>query len=229
MFRKLFKPSVIGLVAGIVSALWMGLILARSRSHAESALGVPSLQVVAFAGHLKQVPALAGLYQSNYACGGSSKQPLRDQSCEYRTNDIAVRIGYNREVGDLRSVTFETSSNNAPPLAWNALAGVIPWICPEALAAQADDAAAQLADEFRERPWMTHDGITTNRPNRGQREICVDINPQCKIVLVEKIDPSRNYSELYVRSVRLRPKALQSENWQPSDPDKHWSIQFMPR
>lgn len=175
---------------------------------AEPVTLVPSVQVVAMVGHLKGFPVLAGL-SDWVACRGYGKQPWRARTCEYRAGDIEVRVGYDRDHGELRSVTFTRRSlNDAPPIPWKDLASVIPWVCPLVFAAQAGEIAAQFAEAYPAKLWASRGGMTPVRPDDvGRREIRFDPHPQCHVVLVEQADGDRNYAELYVVSVKPRPNA----------------------
>jgi hypothetical protein len=166
---------------------------------------VPSLQVVAFAGYLKGIPALATLVEP-YGCEGVGKQPQRPRYCKYRAGDLEVQIGYDRDHGGLRSVGFvRRSLNDAPPLPWSDLAKVMPWVCPLVSAAQAADIAAQFAGQYPEKRWASRAGPTSQRPDDGgRRELRFDPHPQCHVVLVEQVDRDRTYPELFVLSINPR-------------------------
>jgi hypothetical protein len=169
---------------------------------------VPSMQVVAFSGHLKSIPGLAALVDP-IACTGSGKQPRRPRYCVYRAADIEVRVGYDRDHGELRSATFTRRFlNDTPPLPWSDLAQVIPWVCPLVSSAQAVAVAAQFAEAYPAKLWASRRGMTPDRPSDvGRRELRLDPHPQCHAVLVEQVDGDRIYSELYVLSVKPGPNA----------------------
>jgi len=172
----------------------------------------PSPQVVAFAAYLKGLPSLAELEPAfAITCDGVGKPRSRPHHCKYYAGDVEVRVGYDRDDGMLRSVSFKKRHlDDTPPLPWSDFAGLIPWVCHEISTAAALATVALAADSYPATPWSSAGGMTMERPAElGRRELHFALHPPCDVRMTEQVESDENYSVLSI----VRPKI--SRIWVP--------------
>ena len=165
----------------------------------------PSPQVVAFAAYLKGLPSLAELEPAVIiTCQGVGKPRSRPRYCKYNAGSIEVEVGYDRDDGTLRSVSFtKRHLDDTPPLPWSDFAGLMPWVCHEVSTVAALATVALAADSYPTTPWASAEGMTMERPvELGRRELHFALHPRCDIRLTEQVDGGKNYSALSI----VRPK-----------------------
>lgn len=170
----------------------------------------PSPQVVAFAAYLKGLPSLAELEPAfAITCNGVGKPRSRPHNCPYYAGDIEVGVGFDRDDGTIRSVSFNKRHlDDTPPLPWSDFAGMMPWVCHEISTAAALATVALAANSYPATPWASAEGMTMERPGEvGRRGLHFALHPPCKVVLTEQVDRGRNYSLLYIG----RPKTSRIE------------------